>query len=370
MGRRMVTLSAGCPGETGAGYDAVVRPIGSSRRLILVAMVVVIGLGVVPPRTDAATIWSKNLYRPGVLVYQDPYWTACTAAATMTMLNMAALTAGNRPINWTQYRVQAGPATDQRSMSSILTFERAHDTLNGGRPGSDPHGWRNALNYYGWGQRSMTTVGAMAYRDVAFGTWVNAVRYAVMSIARFNRPVGILAYAGGHAQVMTGYVVAGANPLYSTNFSIVAVYLSDPLRSHGMANTKVSAYNFRYGNVKYRFQPYRQTDSWYDDPYVAGWMHTSTGPWLRSQYYGRWVIVAPVANPAAVPLPTPTPTPTPTPRPTPTPTPTPRPTPTPTPTPTPSTTPTPSPSTTTAPSATPSGGASPSSGTLSASASP
>jgi hypothetical protein len=337
----------------------LVRRLGPLGRLVVLSMVAIVGLGLVPPRTDAATIWSKNLYRPGVLVYQDPYWTACTAAATMTMLNMTALTAGSHPIDWTQYGVQASTTSpaDPRAMTSILAFERSHDTLNAGRPGSDPHGWRNALNYYGWGSAAMTGSGAMAYRDLAFTSWTAAVKYAVRSIARFNRPVGILANAGGHAQVMTGYVVTGSNPVYSNNFSIVAVWLTDPLRSHRMANLKVSAYNFRYGNVNWRFQRYWQTDSHFDDPYMSGFIRSSVPPSVGpSQWYGRWVIVAPIRTALPVPLPTPTPTATPAPTPTPTvkpsPTPTPRPTvaPTPTPAASPTGTPTAAP-TTAAPSA-------------------
>ncbi len=34
-------------------------------------------------------------------------------------------------------------------MTSILAFERSHDTLRSTSAGSDAHGWRNALNYYG-----------------------------------------------------------------------------------------------------------------------------------------------------------------------------------------------------------------------------
>ena len=32
----------------------------------------------------------------------------------------------------------------------ILAWERSHDTMTVGS-GTDPHGWRNALNYFGWG---------------------------------------------------------------------------------------------------------------------------------------------------------------------------------------------------------------------------
>ena len=41
-------------------------------------------------------------------------------------------------------------------VDSILAWERSHDTLAGGS-GSDPHGWRNALNYYGWGSGALAS---------------------------------------------------------------------------------------------------------------------------------------------------------------------------------------------------------------------
>ena len=92
-------------------------------------------------------------------LYQDPYYTACTAASTMFMLNTIAYRdTGGNGFAWTPYRVKSNKAdtADYRDMTSILAFARRNDTLRSTSAGSDPHGWRNALNHYGWGRDAMT----------------------------------------------------------------------------------------------------------------------------------------------------------------------------------------------------------------------
>ena len=92
-------------------------------------------------------------------------------------------------------------------MVSIFGWERAHDTLPTTARGTDPHGWRNGLDWYGWG--SYQDRSKRVYEDLRFGTFDNAVKTAVRAIARYRMPVGILAWAGRHAQVMHGYTVVG-----------------------------------------------------------------------------------------------------------------------------------------------------------------
>ena len=132
----------------------------------------------------------------------------------MIMLNtIAARGTGGDGFAWTPYRVKLDPdPANRQDMLSILAFERANDTLRSASHGSDPHGWRNALNAYGWGQDAMTDPARRVYDDREYRTFGGAVRAAVKSIARYSMPVGILGWAGGHAQVMTGYVVTGADP--------------------------------------------------------------------------------------------------------------------------------------------------------------
>jgi hypothetical protein len=143
---------------------------------------------------------------------------------------------------------------------------------------------------------------------------------------------------------MTGYVAEGENPATSDAFVVRAVYLSDPLRSNGYVNIRISTAQFRSGNLHYRFQAYRQMDSRYDDVYTAGWKRSAVSPVTGpSEWYRRWVIVAPVRAGLPGAPPPPPPAPSPTPAPTEPPAPTESPAPTQDPTESPSATPSPSP---------------------------
>ena len=298
------------------------------RRSIALAIAVLALIGQAAPASAAPT-WSKNLYTWRAFLYQDPYGTACTAASTMIMLNTIAYNhTGGPGFLWTPYRVKNNTANraDTRDMTSILWFARAHDTLSAFGSGSDAHGWRNALNKYGWGSAAMTDPAKGVYDDLEFSTYDAAVHAAVHAIAQFGMPVGILSWAGRHAQVMTGYVVDGEDPAISDAFTVRYVYLSDPLYSDHSVNAKVSNASFKAGTWRVRFQAYRETDSPYDDGYEPGWKRSSVAPITGpSEWYYRWVILAPIRAglPADEPPPTPSPTPNPTPTPVPTPTPTP-----------------------------------------------
>jgi hypothetical protein len=315
---------------------------------IACAMLVLGGFGPAAP-VQAVSVRRLNLYRSAGFMYQDPSYAGCTAAAAMMMLNFTNLAGtGGKGFRWRVYRTyrSADPAVT-RDLTSVLAFERRYDTLGAGAAGSDAHGWRNAMNYYGWGPAAMTDPNQRVYDDQAYRTFDTALRQAVRAVALYRMPVGMLGWAGRHAQVITGYVVTGDDPATSWNFTVNGIFLSDPLRSDRMTNRYLTRDQMRFGNTHFRFQPYRQADSPYDDPYTAGFIRSSV---LRpsSEWYGKYVIVAPIrAGLPADPAPTPTPTPNPTPQPTATPTPDPTPTPTPQPTATPAATP--------APTATPSG---------------
>ena len=290
-----------------------------------------------PLPANAVTTWSVNLYDWRAFLYQDPYPSACTAASAMIMLNVIAYRqAGGEAFRWTPYRVKnnkANPA-DHRDMTSILSMERAHDTLALLGSGSDAHGWGNALNYYGWGLAAMRDPAQSVYDDLEFSTYDRAVHAAVRAIARYGMPVGIVGWAGRHAQVMTGYVVDGEDPTISDAFTVRYVYLSDPLYKDHMVNVKITNSSFKAGALRLRFQAYRETDSPYDDPYTAGFKRSSVSPTRGpSEWYHRWVILAPIraGMPVVDPPPNPDPSPTPTPEPNPTPTSEPQPTPTATP---------------------------------------
>jgi hypothetical protein len=240
-----------------------------------------------PQPDDTPSLHKKDLYNGSLVRYQNPDGTACTATATEVMLNFIA-TKGTPDTGfaWT-------PTVSYDEQEIILGWERAHDTLDAGAPGSDPHGWRNALNYFGW--RDYTDPATRHYEDLSYTSFAAAVKAAVVAIATEDQPVGILAWAGGHAQIMTGYEVYGLDPAVSSDFVVQAVYLTDPLASDHMLDTRISYSDFQSGPTLYRFQAYGWQDSGADDPYTPG----KTASY--KEWYGKWVIVAPVSVLAAEP---------------------------------------------------------------------
>lgn len=267
----------------------------SARRLTAAASLWLALVTALPGPAAASTTWSRNLWTSGAFLYQDPYYTACTAASTMFMLNLIALRGNGGPgFVWRRSTVQ-NSSTDPRDMMSILGWERSNDTLDADGNGSDAHGWRNALNYFGWGGTAWKDPTQMMYRDNEYASFGAAVKAAVRAIARYSRPVGILAWAGRHAQVMTGYTVTGEDPARSTNFTVSSIWLSDPLRSDSYVNVRISLAQLQSGDLHYRFRPYLETDSPYDDPYVSGYLRSSVAPSVApSEWYSRWVIVSPI----------------------------------------------------------------------------
>lgn len=276
-------------------------PAGSvltrARRAALVGLGVVVAMSLaLPERVSAAATWTRNLYVSSGFLYQDPDYTACVAASVMMMLNFTDLSGtGGAGFIWDANTVrQSSDPADVDDMTSVLAFARTYDTLSSRGVGSDAHGWRNALNAYGWGVDPAAR-DQWVYDDRAYTSFTTAVNAAVRAIARFDKPVGILTSTGAHAQVMTGYTVVGEDPRWSTDFTVTHVYLSDPLRSRDIRNLRVSITAFREGSLRYRFRRYYQTDSPKDDPYSSGWKYASVSPTKgSSEWYGRWVIVMPV----------------------------------------------------------------------------
>ncbi len=235
----------------------------------------------------APTDWHLDLYNPYGMrfEYPDPY--ACTATSVQIALNFIVYDGG--AADWT-------PTTSYATQQEIFAFERANMTLPAWANGSDPHGARNAINYYGWG--SLT---AGVYKDVSFGTFRAAAKAVVASIARTRRPAIIFPWYGGHAQVVTGYKAHGEDPATSDNFTGEGVYLTDPLVGYtyivyGGASHKVMAIRpdtyvslaaWQSGPDAVRFTDFRQTDSTIRDPI--------DGARGRSEWFGKWVAVLAVS---------------------------------------------------------------------------
>jgi hypothetical protein len=231
------------------------------------------------------TIYTSDIYSSRGVLYQDPDYTACVATAAEMMLNMttyqsdlsylsSSIEVFQSPMRWHQDASYA-------KQEEMLAYARANMTMLTTSAGTDPHGWRNVLNYYGWGN-----IHAGVYRDSSYASLDLAAVAVVTALARHDRPVGILARAGQHAQFVTGYVVSGADPAVSDGFTVVGVYVTDPLQSMAMRDTYVPIATWRSGASTVRFSAYMETDSPYTD--------SIDGEVGRTEWYGKWVIIDPV----------------------------------------------------------------------------
>lgn len=253
----------------------------SIRLSVILAALFILAPGVAAAAEIApARTYAQDLYVASAVRYQDPDYKACVAASTEMMLNMvAAHPAPGDHFRW-------ATSTSYATQEQILRWERAHHTQVDYHPGVDANGWRNGLNYFGWG--TYTDPATMVYRVMSFSSYSAAVKAIVSAIARYHKPVAILGWAGGHAQFITGYVVSGQDPAVSTNFIVKYVYLTDPLRRDARRDARISDSAFRNGPTVTRFRPYIFVDSPKDDPYTLG-NRASYKDWIR-----KWVIVAPV----------------------------------------------------------------------------
>jgi hypothetical protein len=230
--------------------------------------------------------WSVNLYNSSVVRFQNPDPNACVAAATVSMLGIIALNAisdtappvgSSLPTTTFRWGIDTTYATQE----SVMDFDRKHMTMYRGYKGSDPHGWRNALNYFGWG-----SMYAGVYKDASYPNFAAAAQATVDSLARTNKPVGILGWWGGHAQYITGYVVQGRDPRVSDKYTIVGVYLSDPLRETSMPNVFITLSQWKNGPVGIEFTRYQQSGSVFPDPI--------DGQAGDIEWHNKWVIIEPV----------------------------------------------------------------------------
>jgi hypothetical protein len=224
-----------------------------------------------------------DLFETAGVRHENPDATACTAASVQTSLNLIAIHGENTLWSAT---------TSFDMQQSILDYERSNMTLPAASIGSDPHGTRNALNYFGWG-----SIQAGVYVDAAYTTFTAAAKAVVSSIARTHKPAIVFAWMGGHAQVITGYQVRGQNPATSDNFVVSGVYLTDPFIgtaslvydgvNHKVtavdADTFVTLANWKAGPDAVQFSRYWQLDSTLSDPI--------DGRVGRKEWYNKWVVV-------------------------------------------------------------------------------
>jgi hypothetical protein len=255
---------------------------------VFVTLAAVIAILAGQATVPARATYVVDLFTTRAVRFQNPDYSACTAASTMVMLNTIyyssnpawSMTSDGR----TDPEFVWKPDVTYERQKSILKWERRNMTMPFWQKGSDVHGWRNALNYFGWG-----SLDAGMYTDQAYPTFDQAVKATVRSIALRNQPVGILTWYGSHAQYVTGYSVTGQDPRTgSTDFTVNGVFLTDPLKWQGLANAYITTRTWRWGGVAIAFRPFQQRDSILIDPIDGkyGWR----------EWWNKYVIVAsPVA---------------------------------------------------------------------------
>ena len=271
------------PGSTPAAvHDEIVR-LGAGRVVVLGGVTVVdTSLAVAAAGTGVATPnghWVGDLYSAAGVRWQQPDPYACAAAAAMMMLNMVAPAALPKGAGFAWI-----PSVSLDLQTEILAYERLNMTMvTSNTKGTDPHGWRNALNFYGWG-----SVTADVYRDKAFGTADEGLRAAIIAAAEFGKPTGILMLNGKHAELIHGWDVSGENPATgSAAFSVNGVWLTDPWQPSGRRDAYVQlAWLQAAGSGYVRFGPYLETDSPDVDPI--------DGQVGKAEWFGRYVIIAAV----------------------------------------------------------------------------
>ena len=261
-----------------------------ARSLAIANLVAVAALAVLvaAPMVAAAGPVTRTLdvYDPRAALWQDPDKLACTSAAAQMMLNLVAYEATAEyfaPAR--QPRGRAGSTLAPRHVApddgvdARLRALEHDDARVVRRVRSTRLAQRPQLLRLGLGQ-------GRGVRGSAYPSFDEAARAVVVALAE-SRPVGILARAGGHAQLVTGFVVSGEDPRAGGEFTILGVYVTDPLLSAGMRDAFVSLDTWRSGASTIRFAPYLQADSPFRDA-IDG--NAGTTEW-----YGKWVVVEPVA---------------------------------------------------------------------------
>ncbi len=220
-------------------------------------------------------IYNKDLTR-----YQ-PDKVTCVPTSVLMMLNYIPQT-GSQGENfiWT-------PSVTYRSVMTIKEWTQAHDTLVDTGLGSDLNGWRNALNFFGWGnyQDPQTRV----YEVFSFDSFDEAFDAAIKAMALYNKPVGFPGWGGSHAQFITGNETVGdpAKEGYVTN----TLNITDPLQKNGLRNATITPEELKNGSLTWRFRPY----VWKDSPFIDLYPRTPSDKpkpaWI--DWYGRFNILAP-----------------------------------------------------------------------------
>jgi hypothetical protein len=185
------------------------RPTRFAARVLLA---VLLGLQVAvagaAPVGAAGPAFSIDLASKGDYVAQTNF-VQCVGASMQMMLNMV------------------NPA-DDRSARTQLRLQNLARELSGRRGDGSQ---RSGASVRGW-SAGLNQLGAGPYRLVGATTLDEALRLAAGAIRQTNRPVGLLVWRGRHAWVMSGFHATG-DPLATSDFTVTAAIVMDPLYPHG-----------------------------------------------------------------------------------------------------------------------------------------
>ncbi len=157
------------------------------------------------PVPTPAGPFSMNLYAKGVFVHQVNKKT-CVAAAAQNMLNVIRLVEQGRAPD-------LSPTTQLALNERIVELTTKKDSHNGG---TGPGGWAALLAEEGY-----------PYEVRVYETRNSAMRAAATALRETGRPVGLLAWAGVHSWVLTGFK-ASADPATTSTFTVTTARVLDP----------------------------------------------------------------------------------------------------------------------------------------------
>jgi hypothetical protein len=214
-------------------------------RVLIGASVALLSLSIAPavPTTAAADHYTKDVYFTAGYERQIDNRT-CSAASTAMMMNFLA-----------RKDLRLGQMT-------VLRYAQPRDALNDrSQRGSDPLGWSLAATHFSKQAGSPTTYVWRTYR-----TEKDALKAAARSLAKYGKPVGLLAMNGRHAVVMTGFQ-ASRDP-NKGDFGLIRVTVSDP-----------------YGARRQHYPGYRSP--------LSKYLELDASRKYDKLWFGKFIIIAP-----------------------------------------------------------------------------
>jgi hypothetical protein len=242
------------------------RPARFAARTLLAVLVglQVLALGAAPTAA-AEPAFKLDLASKGDYVAQTNF-VQCVGASMQMMLNM---------IN---------PKDDRTARTQLRLQDLARDLSGPTREGFQ----RKGASVRGWAA-GLNQLNAGPYRLVGTTTIDEALHLAAAAIRQTNRPVGLLVWRGRHAWVMSGFQ-ATADPLRSTDYTVTAAIVMDPLYPHG---SKVWGRSPRPRealsprDLGRQFVPRRQGNNF------PGGLSSGVGAATMSSLSGKYVLVLP-----------------------------------------------------------------------------